>query len=79
MEHKINEIITYNYRGKTIQLEVTPAKDSSCLDCFFYNNYDCDYCFNIRDFIGQCDNKLRTDNIHIIFKKVIKKTVDSNK
>lgn len=79
MEHKINEIITYNYKGETIQLEVTPTKDSSCINCFFYSNYDCDYCFDIRNFIGPCDNKLRTDNTHVIFKKVIKKTVDSDK
>lgn len=69
MEHKINEIITYNYKGETIHLEVTPTKDSSCLNCFFYGNYDCDYYFNIRDFIGPCDNNLRTDKTNVIFKK----------
>ena len=38
MEHKANEIITYNYEGKTIYLKVTPVKDSTCQGCFFYEN-----------------------------------------
>lgn len=73
MEHKINEIINYNYKGKIIQLEITPTKGRSCQDCFFYLNYDCSSCSTIRDIIGQCDNNLRTDKTSVIFRKVIKK------
>lgn len=79
MEHKIDEIIPYNFEGETIYLKVTPTKDSSCRNCFFYLNYNCDSCSTIRDFIGQCDNNLRTDKTPIIFTSVVKNTVNSNK
>lgn len=69
MEHKANEIITYNYKGETIQLEVTPTKNSSCKDCFFYDNYKT-CCSAIKSIIGHCDNTLRTDNTPIIFRKI---------
>lgn len=69
MEHKANEIITYNYKGKTISLEVTPTKDSSCKDCFFYNNYKT-CCSAIKSIIGHCDNTLRTDKTPVIFRKI---------
>lgn len=79
MEHKIDEIIPYNFEGETIYLKVTPTKDSSCQDCFFYLNYKS--CHNIRDIIGQCDNKLRIDKTPVIFRKITKneKIIDSNK
>ena len=79
MEHKIDEIIPYNFEGETIYLKVTPTKDSSCRDCFFYLNYNYDSCSTIRDIIGQCDNNLRTDKTPIIFTSVVKNTVNSNK
>ena len=77
MEHKINEIITYNFEGETIQLEVIPTKDSSCQDCFFHLKYKS--CYNIRNIVGECENEFRTDKTPVIFRKVIKKTVDSDK
>ena len=80
MEHKINEIITYNNEDKTIYLKVTPMKDSTCQGCFFYVTDDCDYCANIRNIIGQCDSGLRSDNTPVIFRKInntiIKKSID---
>lgn len=79
MEHKIDEIITYNFEGEDIYLKVTPTKDSSCRNCFFYLNYNCSSCSTIRDIIGQCDNNLRTDKTPIIFTSVVKNTVNSNK
>ena len=79
MEHKINEVITYNHKGETIQLKVTPTIDNICKDCFFYGHYN--VCSDIRDIIGTCDKIDRTDNTHIIFREIIKKenTIDSNK
>ena len=79
MEHKIDEIIPYNFEGEDIYLKVTPTKDSSCRNCFFYLNYNCSSCSTIRDIIGQCDNNLRTDKTPIIFTSVVKNTVNSNK
>ena len=70
MEHKIDEIITVTINNETIQLKVIPVRDCSCRDCFFYLNYKS--CHNIRDIIGQCDNKLRTDKTHVIFRKIMK-------
>ena len=79
MEHKINEIIVYNDKGETIQLEVTPMKDNTCQGCFFYKNYKA-CCSNIKSIIGQCDKDFRTDNTPIIFtkinNKIMKKTID---
>lgn len=78
MEHKIDEIITYNYEGETIYLKITPTKDSTCQGCFFYLKYNS--CSKIRNIIGQCDKDFRTDNTPIIFKqinnKIMKKTID---
>ena len=78
MEHKINEVIVYNDKGKTIQLKVTPTIDSTCKDCFFYGH--CDICSDVRNIIGTCDKIDRTDNTPIIFKqinnKIMKKTID---
>ena len=79
MEHKINEVITYNHEGETIYLEVTPTKDSTCQGCFFNGNYrTC--CSSIRNIIGTCNKIDRTDNTNVIFKqinnKIMKKTID---
>ena len=78
MEHKINEIITYNHKGETIQLKVTPTIDNTCKDCFFYGHYN--VCSDIRDIIGTCDKIDRTDNTPVIFKqinnKIMKKNID---
>ena len=78
MEHKVNEIITYNHKGKIIQLEVIPIKDNICKDCFFHLKYNS--CSNIRNIVGQCDKEFRTDNTPVIFKqinnKIMKKTID---
>lgn len=78
MEHKINEIIIYNHKGKTIQLKVTPTIDNTCKDCFFYGHYD--ICSDVRNIIGVCDKIDRTDNTPVIFKqinnKIMKKTID---
>ena len=70
MEHKLNEIFTCKVKGKTIYLEVTNTKDNTCRGCFF-DDY-CDYCETVRNTIGYCDNKLRSDNLPIIFRKVNK-------
>lgn len=78
MEHKQNEIITYNYKNELIQLEVTPVRDDICKDCFFYRNYKT-CCSYVRNIIGTCDKKDRTDNTNVIFRKIIKKTVNSDK
>ena len=79
MERKVNDIITYNHEGETIQLEVTPTKDNTCQGCFFYKNYK-DCCSNIKSIIGQCDKDFRTDNTPVIFtkinNKIMKKTID---
>lgn len=77
MEHKIDEIIPYNFEGKTIQLVVIPTKANSCEDCFFYKN-EKTCCSSIRNIIGECDKNNRTDKIPVIFRKVMKKkkTID---
>ena len=79
MEHKVNEIITYNHKGETIYLEVTPTKDSTCQGCFFYKT--CRACWSdIKNIVGTCDKIDRTDNTPVIFKqinnKIMKKTID---
>ena len=77
MEHKIDEIIPYNFEGETIYLEITPTKDNTCQDCFFYKNYKT-CCSAIRNIIGICDKNDRTDKTPIIFRKIMKKkkTID---
>ena len=78
MEHKVNEIITYIHEGETIFLEVTPTKDSTCQGCFF--NGKCEtYWPYVKHIVGSCDKIHRSDNTPVIFTKVIKKIVDSNK
>ena len=52
MEHKIDEIITYNFKGEDIYLEVIPTKANSCEDCFFYKN-EKTCCYAIRKIIGE--------------------------
>ena len=78
MEHKINEVIVYNDKGKTIQLKVTPTIYNTCKDCFFYEHYD--ICYDIRSIISTCDKNDRTDKTPVIFKqinnKIMKKTID---
>ena len=80
MEHKIDEIITYNNNNETIQLVVIPTKDNSCEDCFFYKN-EKTCCSAIRNIIGECDKNNRIDKTPVIFREIIKKenTVNSNK
>ena len=80
MEHKVNDIITYNFKGKNIYLEVIPTKANSCEDCFFYKN-EKTCCSAIRNIIGECDKNNRIDKTPVIFRKIIKKenTIDSNK
>ena len=77
MERKIDEIIPYNFEGETIQLEVTPTKDNTCQDPFFYKN-EKTHCYAIRNIIGICDKNDRIDKTPIIFRKVMKKkkTID---
>ena len=79
MEHKIDEIIPYNFEGETIQLVVIPTKDNSCADCFFYKN-EKTCCSAIKNIIGECDKNIRTDKTPVIFKqinnKIMKKTID---
>lgn len=79
MERKVNEIITYNYEGETIHLKVTPTKDNTCQGCFFYRKCKTDWSY-IKEIVGTCDKIHRSDNTHIIFKKVnntiIKRTID---
>ena len=77
MEHKIDEIITYNNNNETIQLVVIPTKANSCEDCFFYKN-EKTCCSAIRNIIGECDKNNRIDKTPVIFRKVIKKTVYSD-
>lgn len=80
MEHKINEVIVYNDKGKTIQLKVTPTINNTCKDCFFYGHYD--ICSDVRSIIGICDKIDRTDNTPVIFKqinnKIMKKKIIKN-
>ena len=69
MEHKINDIITYNHEGETIYLEVIPTKDNICQGCFF--NGKCrTYWPDIKNIVGVCDKVHRTDNTPIIFKQI---------
>ena len=77
MEHKIDEIISYNNNNETIQLVVIPTKANSCEDCFFYKN-EKTCCSAIRNIIGECDKNNRIDKTPVIFRKVMKKkkTID---
>lgn len=79
MEHKANEIITCNFEGEDIYLEVIPTKANSCQDCFFYKN-EKTCCSAIRNIIGTCDKNDRTDKTPVIFRKInnklMKKTID---
>ena len=77
MEHKIDEIISYNNNNETIQLVVIPTKANSCEDCFFYKN-EKTCCSAIRNIIGECAKNNRTDKTPVIFRKVMKKkkTID---
>ena len=80
MEHKIDEIIPYNFEGEIIYLEVIPTKANSCEDCFFYKN-EKTCCSAIRNIIGECDKNNRIDKTPVIFREINKKenTIDSNK
>ena len=80
MELKVDDIITYNFKGEDIYLEVIPTKANSCEDCFFYKN-EKTCCSAIRNIIGECDKNNRIDKTPVIFRKIIKKenTIDSNK
>ena len=79
MEHKIDEIITYNNNNETIQLVVIPTKANSCENCFFYKN-EKTCCSAIRNIIGECDKNNRIDKTPVIFREIIKKenTIDSD-
>lgn len=72
MEHKLNEVIACKFKGKTIYLEVTNTKDNTCRGCFFDKNSNSGYCETVRNIIGDCDNRFRSDNLPIIFRKVNK-------
>ena len=71
MERKINDVITYNHEDETIYLKVTPVRDNTCKDCFFYKDYRTCSPF-IRNIIGTCDRICRTDNTSVIFKQINK-------
>lgn len=73
MEHKVNDIINYNYNGETIYLKV--VEDFDCINCFFYS-IAC--CSNIRNDIGDCLGSRRTDKTPVIFKKVNNKIMNEN-
>ena len=69
MEHKIDEIIPYNFEGETIYLKVTPTKNNTCQGCFFYEN--CRTCWSdIKNIVGSCDKIHRSDNTPVIFTKI---------
>ena len=72
MEHKVNDIITYNHNGETIYLKV--VEDFDCINCFFYSAACCS---DIRNDIGDCLNIRRTDKTPVIFKKVNNKTMNN--
>lgn len=73
MEHKVNDIITYNHNEETIYLKV--IEDFNCKNCFFYSTACCS---DIRNDIGDCLNIRRTDKTPVIFKKVNNKTMNEN-
>lgn len=77
MERKVYEIITVTINSETIHLEVIPVKDNTCQGCFFYGCYKL-YCSSIRSIIGTCYKIDRTDNTPVIFRKIIKKTIDAD-
>lgn len=72
MEHKVNDIITYNHNGETIYLKV--IEDFDCINCFFYSAACCS---DIRNDIGDCLGNRRTDKTPVIFKKVNNKTMNN--
>ena len=78
MERKVNDIIIYNHEGETIYLKVTSTKDNTCQGCFFHGK--CKDWTCIKNIVGQCDKKFRTNNTSVIFKqinnKIMKKTID---
>ena len=73
MEHKVNDIITYNHNGETIYLKV--IEDFDCINCFFYSTACCS---DIRNDIGDCLGSRRSDKTPVIFKKVNNKTMNEN-
>lgn len=72
MEHKVNDIITYNHNGETIYLKV--IEDFHCDNCFFYSTACCS---DIRNDIGDCLGSRRSDKTPIVFKKVNNKTMNN--
>ena len=75
MEHEIDKIITCEYNNKTITLKVTPTRDSTCLGCFFYQNYK-SCCYNMKNVIGYCAKYNRKDKTSIIFEQINNKTMN---
>lgn len=69
MEHKIDEIIDYNYKGEIIHLEVTPTKNSTCQGCFFQGKCN-PYWPYIKDILDAYDKLQKNDNTPIIFKQI---------
>ena len=78
MEHKIDEIITYNNNNEIIQLVVIPTKANSCEDCFFYKN-EKTCCSAIRNIIGECDKNNRIDKTPVIFREINNKLMKNKK
>lgn len=72
MEHKVNDIITYNHNGETIYLKV--IEDLDCKNCFFYSTACCS---DIRNDVGDCLSIRRSDKTPIVFKKVNNKTMNN--
>lgn len=73
MEHKVNDIITYNHNGETIYLKV--IEDFNCKNCFFQSTACCS---DIRNNVGDCLSIRRTDKTPVIFKKVNNKIMNEN-
>lgn len=69
MEHKINQVIAYNFKGKIIYLKVMPSRNHSCKNCFFYPNTNCS---DIKNIVGHCTYFCRNDNTSVIFKQINK-------
>lgn len=69
MEHKVNEIITYNNEGETIHLKVTPMKNSTCQGCLFQGKCN-PYWPYIKDILDAYNKLQRSDNTPIIFKQI---------
>ena len=53
------------FKYKDIILEI--KNGNSCDGCFFYDEYCCED--KVRNVIGDCSDKLRMDNVPIIFIK----------